>query len=447
MITRKERREAEKKINYLLEFQKITNHFFKDFNKWLKNVADMRNQSYITYPPEVLLLMLIMKHVTGLKSMREMTIQFNTDQAIKNVGIILNLPDLSELPHYDTINNFLEKLHVDELEKLRYNMVRRLINKKSLNRYRLGINGIYHWKVAVDGTGLFTFKERHCDHCLTRERTNSKTGEVSVTYYHHVLEAKLVLGDMVISLATEFIENEREGVTKQDCELKAFYRLSARLKKAFPRLNICILGDSLYACGPVFELCEANNWQYIFRFKDGSIPTVARKYGVLKEEATDNQTIKHFGEEKWEMRWANGIGYQGKSLHICELAVYEADELTQTFAFLASFLITEKNVERVVRAGRSRWRIENEGFNRQKNHRGYIQHLNSHDSVSMKNHYLIIQIAEIIMVLFEKGLDFFQKYHKTIKEKSSKLLEAFRLRTLTEEDLTWLEIPIQIRFT
>ena len=51
---------------------------------------------------------------------------------------------------------------------------------------------------------------------------------------HHVLEAKLVVGDMVLSIGSEFIENESEDVTKQDCELKAFYRLSEKIKHTYP---------------------------------------------------------------------------------------------------------------------------------------------------------------------------------------------------------------------
>lgn len=41
-----------------------------------------------------------------------------------------------------------------------------------------------------------------------------------------------MLGDgFVISIGTEFIENEVEDVSKNDCETKAFKRLSERLKK------------------------------------------------------------------------------------------------------------------------------------------------------------------------------------------------------------------------
>lgn len=45
-----------------------------------------------------------------------------------------------------------------------------------------------------------------------------------------------------ISLISEWIENPvDQAYDKQDCERKAFTRLAARLKQAFPRLQILIL--------------------------------------------------------------------------------------------------------------------------------------------------------------------------------------------------------------
>jgi len=64
-------------------------------------------------------------------------------------------------------------------------------------------------------------------------------------------------------------------VLKQDCERKAFKRLAQKIKESYPRLPICILGDRLYACAPVFQTCEDNKWGYLIRFKDGSITTLA----------------------------------------------------------------------------------------------------------------------------------------------------------------------------
>ena len=59
----------------------------------------------------------------------------------------------------------------------------------------------------MDGTGLYYFKEKHCDNCLVSVYTD-REGKKKKRYYHKVLEAKLVLSEkIVISIDTEFIEN------------------------------------------------------------------------------------------------------------------------------------------------------------------------------------------------------------------------------------------------
>ena len=82
---------------------------------------------------------------------------------------------------------------------------------------------------------------------------------------------------LIISLGTEFIENEREDAEKNDCETRAFHRLASRLKQEYPRLPVCVLADSLYASEPVFKKCKENKWHYLIRYKDGSIPSIAEE--------------------------------------------------------------------------------------------------------------------------------------------------------------------------
>lgn len=60
----------------------------------------------------------------GLKSMRDMTEGFNKEECIGNIGKILDI-ELEELSHYDTINDFLSRLALTELEK-----IKALISKK-----------------------------------------------------------------------------------------------------------------------------------------------------------------------------------------------------------------------------------------------------------------------------------------------------------------------------
>ncbi len=131
--------------------------------------------------------------------MTSMTEQFNKNECIDNISRILGC-ELEELPHYDTINNFLCNLKPIEIEKIRDYMIKELFKKRSLEGFRLLDK---YWCIAVDATGLFSFSERHCEHCLKKEFKNKDTGEIERTlYYHNVLEAKLVAGDMVFSIAT-----------------------------------------------------------------------------------------------------------------------------------------------------------------------------------------------------------------------------------------------------
>jgi hypothetical protein len=85
-----------------------------------------------------------------------------------------------------------------------------------------------------------------------------------VSDYLYVLESKLVTpSGHAISLATEWVENPSGDFDKQDCERKAFIRLTEKLKKQYPRLPICILADGLYPYDGAFSTCEKYDWKYI----------------------------------------------------------------------------------------------------------------------------------------------------------------------------------------
>jgi hypothetical protein len=444
-ITREEKRKKEREINFFEEFIKLQKHFFKDLNKQLATVRDPRHKSYIDYGAEIMLFSVLLKNACGVVSMTSMTERFNKDECINNISRVLGC-ELEELPHYDTINNFLCNLKPIEIEKIRDYMIKELFKKRSLEVFRL--LGKY-WCIAVDATGLFSFTERHCEHCLKKEFKNKDTGEIERTlYYHNVLEAKLVAGDMVFSIATEFIENEDENVSKQDCELKAFKRLAVTLKKKYPKLPICLLGDSLYACEPVFEICNKNGWKYLMRFKEGRIKSVAEEFNILKGTETKT-TLK--GKEIINSAWINDIVYNDRSVNLIETEVEVITEDKQEkkdFVYITDIKITKRNADEIIYFGRSRWKIENQGFNNQKTKRYNLEHANSKNYNAMKNHYLITQLADILRQLYEKGVDKIRDLNKGIKEISSSLLESFRTRLLTKtEDISTTEKRIQIRFT
>ena len=76
--------------------------------------------------------------------------------------------------------------------------------------------------------------------------------------------------------------------------------------------------------------------------------------------------------------------------------------------------VNDHNIESIVAMGRRRWKIENEGFNEQKNGTFCISHLCSRNENALRIHYCFIQIAHIIRQLLKYG---------------SKLLKEMRLKT------------------
>lgn len=444
MATRAEKREIKRKIkNEVKEFLKIQEHYFPNLIQDIKRVMDNRNQSYITYEIEVIIYMMILKNICSIESMQEMNDAFNEDECVKNIYKILGLEEKDYLPHYVTVNECLSKLDNSELEKIRKKMIYDLIRKKSFDDAKFLRK---HWLVIVDATQLFSFRKRHCEHCLTKT-FNKGTEEESTIYYHQVLEAKIVLSDdIVVSIATEFIENEKENVTKQDCEITSFKRLAKSLKQMFPRLPICILGDSLYACGPVFNICKENKWEFLIRYKNGSIPTLAEEYREINEMGENEEEIieieqiyKRKPKEKvtHKMKWVNDLYYQEHKVSVIELEIEKNQKKYSEFQWVTSMKITNSTAEIFAETGRKRWLIENEGFNIQKNYRYIITHANSLDYNAMKNHYLITQLADVLLQLYENGVKGIKIIKRTIEKISEGLLESIQKQRLNEEDFVF----------
>ena len=119
--------------------------------------------------------------------MRSMTDNFNHQMVIDNIYKILGDDDMFELPHYDTINNFLCRLDPKELEKIVKELVVKLIRMRSFET-----SGVFdkYWQIIIDGTGTYDCDEEHSEHCLTKTY-NKGTQEEYTIYYHYVLELQL----------------------------------------------------------------------------------------------------------------------------------------------------------------------------------------------------------------------------------------------------------------
>jgi hypothetical protein len=309
------------------------------------------------------------------------------------------------LPQADTVDDVLRALPPGELETLKAQLVSGLIEQKALRKFRfLG----KYYLVAVDATGLATFEHRHCRHCLTK--TSKKTG--AVTYFHYVLEAKIVTSaGLAISLGSEFIENGPDrDYEKQDCEQKAFVRLATKIKKYFPRLPICILGDGLYPNNTVFDICKKNNWLFIITLKDGNLKTFQQEVSLLKATACKRSVCRADKTSRTTLDYGylNQVEYDGRYFSWVEchetMAGTKGNAISkQRFTYITNIPQTRDNVVLTADSGRLRWKIENEGFNAQKNQGYELGHKFSRKSFqAMQNYYQLLQIAHMINQLAER---------------------------------------------
>lgn len=375
--------------------------------------------------------MRIVAAMTALSSMRQMTTVFNKTTINENIKRLLGIddPSFTELPYWETINQFLARVNPDDIQQMIQTLIRRLIRMRCFEQCR--INNKY-WQIVIDGTQIYSFQQRHCEHCLTRVH-NRGTPSESVEYYHYVLEAKLFLSPkLVISIATEFVENTEENISKQDCELNAFKRLAPRLKQAFKGLPICLTLDSLYACEPVFALCRENKWHYLMRFKESRLPSVTEEFAALKTLASAQRVNVTNAGSKKEYTFVSDISYQKSLLNILELVEY-TEESPKRFIFITDMKVTTRNIIVLMDRGRKRWSIENQGFNCQKNQGYYVTHLFSKDPTALKNHYLLIQIGHMLVQLAMFGLKELTAVYESCQNFRRSILQDILQQSLPED--------------
>jgi hypothetical protein len=428
-------------------------HLFGGFQRLFQGVTDPRHPAYITYPLPALMTTGVLMFLLRIEARRQVgnLLRGNGPSAAKYEILF----GVASCPHGDTLNYLYARSDVAEVQEVVTRMTETLIRRKVLYRHRLLDK---YFLVVVDGTGMLSFSERHCPHCMTR------TYQGYTYYYHPVLEAKLVTATgFVFSLMTEFIENPRQHPTKQDCELKAFYRLAQRLKRRFPRLPICLLLDGLFAGGPTFSICDKYLWKYLIVLQEDDLPFVNEEFALLSQLPPETHLVFHTGvqlEIRQDLRWVNQIAYVDSKQNEHSLSVIECLETkphahkqlkTTRFKWITNFNVTASKVVCLAnQGGRLRWKIENEGFNVQKNGGYALEHVFSQDATAGKIFYLLLQMAHLLSQLIEHGSLFRKAFPNGVgsaRNIAFRLLEAWRNLRLSLADVQHLlDTRVQIRF-
>jgi hypothetical protein len=387
-----------------------TRHFFPQLNSWLDRLPDRRDPEACVYSRRFLAWWGFHLYLLQLGSRRQLDYDLRAGgpQVLRNLNRLAET-DQTTLPVHDTLDYFLGQVRLSGWEQLRLQMVQRLLRMKALDAARLLGRPV----LLLDATGLICFHRRHCPHCLV-QRHGKHT-----LYLHQVLEAKLLgPAGVVVSLGSEFIDNadaadtkgQSAAAVKQDCELKAMHRLLPRIKKDYPQLRFVLAADNLYCCGAVFALTQKLGWSLVVTFKEGRTPALWREFQALLPACPENVLQRTWADGPvQQFRWVKQLDYVDSDGRSWKLNALECTETTtagarQYFAWVTMLPVGPKTVEEIAqKGGRDRWKVENEGFNRQKNSGLNLEHVYSIDPEKWKAYYLLLQIAFILVQLVERG--------------------------------------------
>jgi hypothetical protein len=424
-------------------------------------IPDPRTPRKTKHKLSILMLYGLLSFVLQMASSREATREMSRPMFWENLKHFF--PELEEVPHHDTLKRLLAELDIREIENIHLELVRGWIKKKKFRRYL--IENCY--PIAIDGTQKLCRDELWAEECLQRTFNRGESTE-QTQYYVYVLQASLAFsGGLSIPVLSEFLTYAGDGTDdcKQDCELKAFHRLSERLKVAFPALRIMLLLDGLYAKGPVLQRCHQYHWPYMIVLKDGALPTVLREFESLAELEPEQRHTMTWGGRTQRFRWVNDIEYdygpdarKRVSLHVVECreqwreidkANSRENEKSSRHVWISSEPLTRWNLhERCNLGARARWTIET-SFLVEKHHGYQYEHCFSYDWNAMKGYHCLMQLGHMFNVMARYS----GELAKIIKDTGVRGLIRFVRESIAGPwlDVVWLReklgAPFQLRLT
>jgi hypothetical protein len=271
-----------------------------------------------------------------------------------------------------------------------------------------------YYTMPLDGTDYFHSTKIQCPHCLRRSDAGGQEH-----YRHTVLSASLVKAGKheVLPLDFEEVRNE-DGQEKQDCEVNAAKRLIPRVRREHPQLKLIALGDDLYAHEPFIALLSECRMHYVLVAKENS-------HRELFEWVEDLDRLGEGERGSWsegpvakrrefEYRIVRGAPLCASSERLVNFVeVWERDrqgKLRYHNSWVTDLEVTADNVAVIVQIGRSRWKIENEQFNVQKNHGYELEHNYGHGKKTLAMvFYTLNLLAYVMHTILELGDRLYQR--------------------------------------
>ena len=129
------------------------------------------------------------------------------------------------------------------------------------------------------------------------------------------------------------------------------------------------------------------------------------------------------------LSWVNDLQHEGHRFSAFDCLTYNKQQKIQYFAWISNRRVNRSIISTLAnQGGRTRWKIENQGFKEQKRHGYELEHAFSENQNAGKNYYFLLQIAHtmIQLLLTEKLAKVFRLSICTLKNFFIRMADSLR---------------------
>jgi hypothetical protein len=225
----------------------------------------------------------------------------------------------------------------------------------------------------------------------------------------------------VIPLMPEEIRNT-DGTEKQDCETNAAKRLIPKIRKDHPQLGLIIVGDDLFSRQPLIKIILNERMHYILVVKETSHVAM---FNAVRQNPDKHNEITFIDEKQRThiYEWMNDIpligGKDSINTNFFRYTIVATDEdgnekITFRNSWISDLDLSKQLIERFVRGGRCRWKIENECFNTLKNQGYNIEHNYGHGKANLCFNFLLLTL---LAFYFHQIFELTDRLYKACRKK------------------------------
>lgn len=292
------------------------------------------------------------------------------------------------LPSADSLGRIFALVDTRTVRRVTRHIYDRLKRNKALEPPGHGLIAL-----AIDGHESHATYMQKCSGCLERD-LGDDDGE-KIQYYHRNVTAQLNCLNCCFLLDAE---SQQSG----ECEVSCAIRLLDRAVIDYPRAFDVVVADALYAKSNFVNRALEHKRDVIVVLKDerrelfkdaealfaGQEPTYISETAGVCTEYWDADGFLSWSQVKQPLR----VVMMKQTTSVRRQLTKKIEEKVSTWIWATTLSPHRANTKVVAQLGRSRWCIENQGFNELVNH-WHADHVYKHDPVAILNFWLMSMIA------------------------------------------------------